>query len=374
MISSALIGCGRIGFLLEEDPLRRKPCTHLGGMTAAKIHIAAASDPDAERRALFSKRAGIPESAVFYDYRDMLRSRVFDIVTIAVPTPLHSKVTIHAAESGAKVIICEKPIAHTIPEAKRMIAACRKNGVHLIINHERRFDSRYRKVKELLDSGAIGRIVSIRGTIPARGLSHVWDESLGGGPLLHDGTHLIDIISFYAGNIVRVDGRIRKQNKHGFEDYACAILETEQGILAFVEVGGSTAYFGFSVDIAGDTGRIEIGNGFARLYKPGKSRYYKGFMDLVEHPFPKCSDINCFTRLYREAVLTLKGTDSVSSGADGLHALRVIHGIYQSAYKKRPTVLPDSINIKKYLRYNICYRRVSLFKAETHDANYSTKH
>lgn len=347
MISSALIGCGRIGFLLEDDPLRRKPCTHLGGMNAAKIRITAAADPDADRRMLFSKRADISASDVFADYREMLRSRAFDIVTVAVPTPLHSAVTVLAAESGAKVIICEKPIAHSIPEAKKMIAVCRKNGARLIINHERRFDSRYRKVRELIDGGAIGRIVSIRGAIPARGLSHIRDASVGGGPLLHDGTHLIDIISFYAGKIVRVDGRIRKQHKHGFEDYACALLETESGIPAFVETGGNTSYFGFSVEISGERGKIEIGNGYARFYKPEKSRYYKGFMDLTEHAFPKCSDMNCFARLYKEAIQTLRGADSVSSGEDGLHALRVIHGIYLSAYRKSPTVLPDSINIKK---------------------------
>jgi predicted dehydrogenase len=347
MITSALIGCGRIGFLLEDDPLRKKPCTHLGGMASAKIRVSAAADSDSDRRALFAKRAGIAPAEVFPDYEDLLKSRRFDIVTVALPTPLHSSAVIRAAENGVRVIVCEKPIAHSIPDARKMIDACRRSGSRLIINHERRFDSRYRKVKELIDGGAIGNIVSIRGAIPARGLSHLRDAAIGGGPLLHDGTHLVDIVSFYAGKIERVDGRIRKRNRHGYEDYACAILETESGVPVFVEAGGSTSYFGFSVEIAGDRGRIEVGNGFARLYKPEKSRYYKGFMDLIEQPFPKCSDISCFERLYKEAVRTMKGEISVSSGEDGLHALRVIHGIYLSAYKKRPTVLPDSINIKK---------------------------
>jgi predicted dehydrogenase len=351
MISAALIGCGRIGFLLENDPLRKKPCTHFGGMKHAGVKVRYACDIDGERLRLFGETAGLKAASLFSDYRLLLKESP-DIVVVSTWTNTHSPITIAAAESGAKVIVCEKPIAHDIKDAHKMIDACALHGTTLIINHERRYDGRYRTVKKLLDMHSIGEIRSIRGSLATRGLSSCSDPKLGGGPLLHDGTHLIDMIAFLAGKIRTIDGRILRYGKDsGYEDLACAMLMTEQGIPVGIQVGGATEYFGFDLEIFGNSGKIEIGNGYQRLFTAKKSRLYKGFFDLAEKRFPAYSKESCFTELYREAKRSA-GSSIIpsSSGKDGLDALKVIHGIYLSALKKRAIIPPNKpISIRAFI-------------------------
>ncbi|HNX58352.1 MAG TPA: Gfo/Idh/MocA family oxidoreductase [Spirochaetota bacterium] len=349
MTTATLIGCGRIGFILENDPLRNKPCTHFGGMKKNRIHLAGACDIDTKRLDHISRLADLSTDHLHTDYRKAL-ARPTDIVTVSTHTDTHAEIVTAAAESGCRVIICEKPIAHDVRAARRMIDACRANKVHLMINHERRFDPRYRTVKRLIERGAIGEIVSIRGILPTHGFNGKSRASLGGGPLLHDGTHLLDIISFLAGKIVKVDGRFSRIGRSaGFEDHAWALLETETGIPAQISVGGGTKYFGFGVEVFGTTGKIEIGNGFNRLFRMTRSKYYKGFFDLTETAFPAYKG-NCFSELYREAKhIAQHGGNTQSSGEDGLAALEAIHAIYLSGSRRKEVSIPlqETINIKK---------------------------
>lgn len=349
MTDATLIGCGRIGFLLENDPLRNKPCTHFGGMKANRIRLVEACDLDTKRLDHISRVTGLSPDHLHTDYRRAL-ARPTDIVIVSTHTDTHAEIVSAAAESGCRVIICEKPIAHDLTAARRMIDACRANKVHLMINHERRFDPRYRAAKRLIERGAIGGIVSIRGLLPTHGFNGISRVSMGGGPLLHDGTHLVDIISFFAGKIVKVDGRFSRIGRSGgFEDHAWALLETESGIPAHISVGGGMKYFGFGVDVFGTTGKIEIGNGFNRLFRMTRSKHYKGFFDLTETAFPAYRG-NCFSELYREARhVAIHGGNNQSSGEDGLYALETIHAIYLSGSRRKEVNLPlrKPINIKK---------------------------
>jgi predicted dehydrogenase len=349
MTTAAIIGCGRIGFLLENDPLRNKPCTHFGGMRKSGIRVIAACDLDTGRLEKISHLGHLSKDRLYTDYRAVLSNRA-DIVTIATHTDSHAAIVTAAAESGCRVIVCEKPIASDLRDAKRMIDACRAHNVALIINHERRYDPRYRTAKRLLDRGIIGEVISIRGILPTHGFHGTSRASLGGGPLLHDGTHLIDIISYFSGRLVKADGRFsRRTRTKGFEDHAWALLETESGIPVHISVGGGTKYFGFGVELFGTEGKIEIGNGFNRLYRMKKSKYYKGFFDLSEVAFPSFRG-NCFTELYREAKRVIAtGEKPSSTGEDGLSALETIHSIYQSACTHQETAIPPrkAINIKK---------------------------
>ena len=107
-----IVGCGRIGSILEEDPLRGKPCTHAGGFSALPTaQLSAGCDIDPERLQKFGKRWNVTQ--LYSDYQDMLNKESLDIVCIATWTPLHAKMTLKAAEAGVKGIFCEKPIAKT---------------------------------------------------------------------------------------------------------------------------------------------------------------------------------------------------------------------------------------------------------------------
>ncbi len=339
----ALIGCGRIGFLLENDPLRHKPCTHFGGAGEAGLRINYACDINEERLNKFSKAADLPEESLFTDYRDLIKKIRPDMVIISTWTESHADIGILAAKNGARTIVCEKPIASNLCQANRLIKECSKNNVNLIINHERRYDSRYKTVKKMLQQGKIGEIKTVHASILTSGYNGKSRIEEGGGPLLHDGTHMIDIIRYLFGDIKSTIGEIfRKNRDSGYEDRAAAWLKTENGIDIFLEAGGNREYFIFELSISGTEGKIVIGNGYEHLYIKKRSKFYTGFQDLSEKSFPKTNGISYFKREYLEAKNSLNGNtiDITSTGFDGYKAMEAVHAIYLSSHTGKSVELP----------------------------------
>jgi len=351
----ALIGCGRIGFLLEEDPLRNKPCTHYGGLQKAGLNINIACDNNIERLNQFSQKANIKKENCFLNHKTLLETIVPDIVVIATWTINHAKIAIDSSNNGVKIIVLEKPIATNLVQARKIIKICKKNNTKLIINHERRFDNRYKKVKELIETDAIGSIRSVNAQMLTRGYRGNSNYLEGGGSLLHDGTHLIDIIHYFFGEIKSVKGSFERYNnrKKGFEDKATAWLKTNSNIDIFVEAGGERKYFVFELSISGTLGKIVIGNGYEHLYLAKESKFYKGFKDLTKTHFPKYETNSYFTDLYNHIknLYENKELNNLSTGKDGYSALEVIHSIYLSEYKKNKSIElpinPKKVNLKK---------------------------
>lgn len=352
-VKAALIGCGRIGFTLETDPLRNKPCTHWGGASKAGIKIGYACDINESQLKYFSEKTKIPKENLFTDYKELIRKVKPELIIIATWTESHSKIGVFAAKNGVRIIVCEKPIASNLNDAKKLISTCKKNKTRLLINHERRFDPRYQKVKSLLNKNIIGKIVSVNGFILTNGHSGNSNIINGGGPLLHDGTHLIDICGYFFGPIKTLKGKFYRNNRNiGFEDHALAWLTTEDNINITIEAGGNRKYFMFQLDIYGTTGKITIGNGYQNLYIAKKSKYYTGFYDLEQKSFPKIKTGNCFNNIYKLVKKLFKNSDLdlPSSGEDGYNALEIIHSIYLSSSINKDITLPINhkrINLKK---------------------------
>jgi predicted dehydrogenase len=350
----ALIGCGRIGFLLENDPLRYKPCTHFGGASTAGLAITHSCDSNPERLALFGEKARLPEKNRYDNYRDLLTDVRPDMVIIATWTESHERIALEAARCGASLIVIEKPMASTIAGCRAVIRECRRRNTAVIVNHERRFDNRYRKVKEMIERGRIGRIRTVHASILTGGHTGPSVPDDGGGPLLHDGTHLVDMVRFLFGDIVSVEGEFQRAGRStGFEDRACAWLKTERGVDVFLEAGGGRNYFVFELEISGTLGKIVIGNGYESLHINRTSRLYSGFRDIAETAFPAYRKNNCFRELYREAKSTLErgSMPAVSTASDGCRALEAIHAIYLSSHLNRKIIKlppgPREVDLKK---------------------------
>jgi predicted dehydrogenase len=251
------------------------------------------------------------------------------------------------------VIVCEKPMASDLAQSFELIRACRERGTHLIVNHERRYDAHYRRVREIIARGDIGEVRTVHASILSSSGGSASRPDEGGGPLMHDGTHMVDMLRFLFGEIRSVQGELQlRDGKRGFEDRAVAWLKMESGIDVFLEAGGRRRYFMFELDISGSEGRIVIGNGYQRLYRGGKSRYYTGFRDLAEVPFPAIRPANCFTGVYREARALLRGDapEITSSGLDGYRAVEAVHAVYYSAFTRKKVdlpLIPAKVDIRK---------------------------
>ncbi len=349
----ALIGCGRIGALLEDDPLRYKPCTHFGGTRSAGIPVTLACDLDGKRLRDFSLRAGLSADRLYVDYRALLAERSPDAVIIATWTASHVEIAVAAIEKGVRVIVLEKPVASSVTESSRLCSIAASAGARVIVNHERRYDARYRHALKLVKSGAIGDVRTAQARVltgPFRGKSVA---SMGGGPLLHDGTHLADMLRFFLGEAEWVIGEFgRDSRRSGFEDRATGWIRMKNGSDVFLEAGGSRKYFHFDIELWGTRGRISVGNGFESLYTARDSRFYSGYRDLAEDSFTFRRN-NCFSELYREVRKMLEGgrVRAASTVADGHGALEIIDAIYLSSHKAGSRIYlpldPSLIDIKK---------------------------
>jgi len=356
-ISAALIGCGRIGFILEDDKLRGKPCTHYGGATAAGIKITSACDISPERLTMFRIKSGIPETSCYTDYNKLLKAELPQLVIITTWTDSHAEIAIASIKSGAKVVVLEKPVSGSLKLAQKVADTAAEYGCTVFVNHERRFDSRYIKVRDMLQKGQIGNVLTVNARILTGGYRGQSLPAEGGGPLLHDGTHLVDILRFFFGDFNSARGEFSRFNRDtGYEDYALAWFKTDSGINVFLEAGGGRKYFLFEVEIWGTEGKIIIGNGYNRLYKNVSSRYYSGFRDIEEVKFPGFKANNCFTELYKNVKYALYGKEFINCSTiiDGYRALELVHAVYLSADKSGKQInLPlseNSVNLPKIFK------------------------
>ncbi|MBX3014111.1 MAG: Gfo/Idh/MocA family oxidoreductase [Caldilineaceae bacterium] len=128
-----------------------------------------------------------PNVRCYTDYRTMLAEEKPQLVSVCTPDHFHADITVEAAQRGARAILCEKPIATTLADADRMIAAAAANQVLLSIEHTRRWAPTFLKARELIRSGEFGALRSIT--------SNLYSPR---AMLFRNGTHLIDMICFFA--------------------------------------------------------------------------------------------------------------------------------------------------------------------------------
>jgi len=319
--------------MLEQDPLRGKPCTHAGALAAIdSVQIVAAADPDPERLQEFGSRFGV--SSLYPSHRELLDNHCLDILTVASPTPTHCEIVTDAASSGrVRGIYCEKPISCTCDEADRMIEACEKGGVALLIGHERRFSAHFIRARELVREGAVGALRTALGQSLCSDPGAVLKAEAGGGSLLHDGTHLTDLFNYFCGPAEWVIGNVRRS--HGprmIEHTAAALVGFESGALGFIEGGGRRSYFAFELELQGTEGVLRVGNNPPQLRLSAASPRLSGFSELKPVKFPCYSPNNGFVASFEALIEEIEtGFPSMSNGRDGKAALELILAVYESA-------------------------------------------
>jgi predicted dehydrogenase len=189
----AIIGAGSIAHHQTGPAIERTP--------GHRLHAIMRRDPKAARE--FAAAHGNP--AIYHNLPDLLADPAIDAVYVATPPHLHCEQTLAAAAAG-KHVLCEKPIARSTAEASAMIEACASSGVRLMICHYQRFNTRHRRVKALLDSGAIGKVTAVQITFsgqypPKLDDWHRDKAKGGGGPLMDVGSHCLDLLIYFCGHV-----------------------------------------------------------------------------------------------------------------------------------------------------------------------------
>lgn len=207
----------------------------------AGVSLAAGADLRPEARDAFAASHGVP---VFDDVAAMCRSDAVDAVWIETPNNLHCEHTVAAAEAG-KHVICAKPIAVTLAECDRMIEACARAGVRLLLGHSKVMDSPIRAMRGVLATGRLGRPIQVDSWnftdwLQRPRLAAELDETLGGGFVQRQAPHQIDIVRYLAGgralSVRAVAGRF--DPNFDTEGNLSALLTFEGGAAATVSLNG----------------------------------------------------------------------------------------------------------------------------------------
>ncbi|WP_449540350.1 Gfo/Idh/MocA family protein [Ferdinandcohnia sp. Marseille-Q9671] len=183
-----------------------------------------------------------------------------DVIDICVPTFLHKEYVLKAADYGIDVI-CEKPLAYTLQDAREMIDYCNEKNVKLFVGHVVRFFPQYSEAKQLVTNGAIGDVGVVRtrrgGNFPAGWSDWYADHGKSGGVILDLIIHDFDFLRWTFGEVERVYAKGLAEKNLEHLDYAIVTLVFKTGVIAHVE--GSWAHDRFSTqfEFAGKKGIIE---------------------------------------------------------------------------------------------------------------------
>lgn len=319
--------------MLEQDPLRSGPCTHAGALAAIEgVRLVAGADPDVRRLEAFGQAFKV--NALYPDHLSLLREHGIDILCVAAPLAEHCRIVCDAASSGkVRGIYCEKPLARTLEEADRMIETCQDRGAALLIGHERRFAPHFVEARRIVREGVIGSLRTVIGQALTSDPGSLSRRETVGGPLLHDGTHLTDLIGFFCGPASWVIGQAgRSHGSSRVEHTAVGLIGFQNGALGFIEGGGRRDYFSFELELQGELGVLRVGNSPPSLKLSRESRRFSGFRELQNAPLPKARPGNAYVAAFRALIEEIEtGNQSASTGRDGRAALEIILALYESA-------------------------------------------
>ena len=313
-----LIGAGDIARKRIAPAMLDLPNCELVSISRSKVEFAGS----------FAAEFGVGKW--FGDWREQIADPDIDAVYIATPVFLHAEQTIAAAEAG-KNVLCEKPMALSVAECDRMIAACTANNVTLGIAYYRRFYPVIGRIKEIIASGLIGRVTVAQINAfeyfdPAPEHPRHWlleREKSGGGPMIDFGCHRLEIFTDLFGPAKRIEGLVSKDTfDREVEDTATALMQFEGGECATLTVTHAAIEPRDSLDIFGTKGSIHI-----PVLNNGQMTIKTGDEETIESYPPDPNFHKPLIDDFAEAII--QGREPAVSGEDGRNVARMIEEIYR---------------------------------------------
>lgn len=337
-----IVGCGVIG------PF------HVKGIKAAEdAELVAVCDSDEAKAAAIAEEEGV---RYYTDMEQMLRKEKLDVVDLCTPSSLHAEQAVLAAGYGVN-ILTEKPMAVTLEDCDRMIEAADKAGVKLGCIFQRRVVEPFSSIKRWLDEGALGKLLlgdiyckyyRSQDYYDSAGWRGTWRFD-GGGALMNQAIHIIDLLQWYMGPVKRVFGFAKTLARRiEVEDTSVACVEFASGAVGVIE--GTTSVFPptipHRIELHGDKGTIIVeGESLARFEVEGENGEV---VDRIEAP---AGDVQAITRptditvdghilqIADMARCVRTGEEPVVSGRVARKAVQLILAVYESSRTGRPVEL-----------------------------------
>ncbi len=318
----AIVGCGLIG---------AKRAASL-----SKCQLTVCCDTLLERAQALARRAPGAEAAT--DWRAVVTRTDVDIVVVATSHDRLAEVA-HGAVAAGKHVLLEKPGARRASELVPVRDEARTTGALVRVGFNHRFHRAFQKAHEIAATGVLGELMFIRGRYGhggRPGYEQEWrarPEVSGGGELIDQGMHLIDLSRWFLGDFTRVRGKIATYFwPMAVEDNGFLLLETERGQTAFLHASWTEWKNMFSFEVAGRTGKLEI-NGLGGSYGTERLTHYHMMSEMGppetmawEYPMADRSWELEFATFLEDIRLARQPQPGIE---DAQAALRVVETVYQ---------------------------------------------
>jgi len=273
-IRVGIIGQGRSGHDIHAAYLKTDP----------KYRIVAVADPLADRLDLAKQEFGAKGHK---DYHDLLKRTDLDLVVNTTPSHLHAASTLEILGAGF-ACLCEKPLAGSVPEVDRLIAAAKKSKKVLAVFQQNRFAAYFLKVQEVIESGVLGRVVMVK--IAFNNFARRWDwqtlQEYGGGSLRNTGPHPVDqALVLFGSGMPEVFCLMDRATTFGdADDHVKLILHGEGHPTIDLEISSCCAYPLYMYQVYGTQGGLTWTGGQMkwRYYNPKTAPPQR----LIREPLP----------------------------------------------------------------------------------------
>jgi predicted dehydrogenase len=323
-IRVGIVGAGLIGAKRAEAILKSKKGT-----------LVAIADVDHARAKMLAEKYGVESAG---EWKKFVARKDIDAIIVAVPNTFAAPIVLAALKSG-KHVFCEKPFGITAKQSASMIQAAKKAKKLVKVGFNHRFQPAVMKAHEIFEKGGIGKVLFIRsryGHGGRPGMEKEWrfnKKISGGGELLDQGVHIVDLARWFGGEFKTVYGRAEtKFWKTKLDDNAFALMENKQVTVSF-HVSTTQWKNLFSFEVFGELGFLQI-DGKGGSYGEESLIYAKRKLgmapDMEVSKFPGPDE--SWEREWEnfEAAI-LKKEKLLGAGEDGLQANRLIEAIYRSS-------------------------------------------
>ena len=325
-----------------------------------QIQLAAICDIAEPLAREYAAEAGV--ETVYLSYEDMLNDADIDAVDICTAHSLHARQAVAAAAAGKHVIV-EKAMASTLEDCQEMVEAADQAGVTLMVAQHLRYSPEAYAVKHLIEHGKLGEIHAARTHVFRQGPKNSWyiDAKAGGGVLLVQTIHYIDLLRYYLGNVKSVTGicrTVQPQMTNGAEDLVTASIEFENGVIcdvfsswttnlvpeasSYMVLGSKGTIYSTPPATAKDDSPIRH---FGLVMYGGKKEASDGEkppfepIDTSGIVLPSASFFVNEILHFEECIRT--GNEPLSSGRDNIDTMKVALGILESSRTGKPIYIAD---------------------------------
>ena len=334
-------------------------CNYLDSLQGAKLAAICESDP----KKLAAAAEKFPNAAKFEHWRDMIGSKAIDAVLIATPHYQHPDIAVAAFDAGLHVL-CEKPAAVTVKEARRMNDAAAKHpNLKFAMNFQMRANPLLKKLRELIQGGDLGEISRITWIVTtwfrtnayyaSGGWRATWAGE-GGGVLINQCPHNLDQLHWLTGMMPRritAVAFIGKTHPIEVEDEVSAIMEYDNGAIGHFVTTTGEAPGADRLEIAGDRGKIvsEGGKLSLRMNRTGTKEFRETTTQSfatpevwdVDVPITKGEFADNTKAIAQNFVNAIRNSEPlISPGEEGSRGLEIGNAMLMAGLTRKPVELP----------------------------------